>query len=344
MDTELRDKIRARQKELKKTGRPLGRGLGSLISTEVPPLDSDIAKNIAQKITDKKENVDSTRTSSFSEQEKQAEQTESKDRVVGISQIPVDKIVPNVYQPRRNFENAEIDELAESIKANGIIQPLVVRRNSEGGYMLIAGERRLRAAKKLGLKLVPVTVRQSSDKEALEIAVIENVQRKNLNCVDIALAYFQLMEDFKLTQQEIATRVGKDRASVANHIRLLKLPEEVLDSLKDGKITFGHGKAILALDDTMQRVAVKNEVIEKNLSVRATERLVQDKLTNESKPSKVSEQPDNEEKRELKEVANRIGRAYGTKVALKGSSSRGKIVINYFSKHDLERLVEQLQR
>ena len=271
---------------------------------------------------------------------------EKADRIPGITMIPIVGIEANVYQPRRDFEESALQELAESIRAKGIISPLVVRRAPSGKYNLIAGERRLRAAKIVGLKLVPVVVRQSSDREALEIALIENIQRENLNCVEIALSYFQLVEDFQLTQDEVSQRVGKNRSSVTNHIRLLKLPEEVIRDLREGKITFGHGKALLALKTSQQRLLVRNRVLLNRLSVRETEELVTKVLTEsgDADGSRKERSSVDEKKEALRHLSAQIGRVYGAKVAIKGNEHRGKIVIKYFSRDDLDRLVDQLNR
>ena len=196
----------------------------------------------------------------------------SRDRIPGITMADVDQIVPNQYQPRRDFAEGALKDLAESIRTHGIIQPLIVRRGEDGRLHLIAGERRLRASKLAGLKLVPVVIRKTTDKEKLELALIENIQREDLNCVEVALSYFQLSEDFRLTQEEIAKRVGKDRVSVANHLRLLKLPESILEDLRKSVLTFGHGRALLSVADPVKRMEVRNKIVEKSLSVRETER------------------------------------------------------------------------
>ena len=188
----------------------------------------------------------------------------------------IDDIQVNQFQPRRDFDEQALEEFAQSIRANGIIQPLVVRKSSTGNYELIAGERRLRASKIVGLKHVPIVIRRSTDREALELALIENIQRQNLNCVDEALAYFQLIEDFALTQEEVAARVGKERATVANFLRLLRLPQEILGDLKAGYLSLGHGKALLSLEDPAHRLRARSQIIEKQLSVRDTEKLVEE--------------------------------------------------------------------
>jgi ParB family chromosome partitioning protein len=267
----------------------------------------------------------------------------SKERVQGITMAEVDQIAPNQYQPRQDFEETSLNDLAESIRAHGIIQPLVVRRGDDGKLHLIAGERRLRAAKIAGLKQVPVVLRKTSDKEKLEIALIENIQREDLNCVEIALSYFQLLEDFRLTQEEIAKRVGRDRTSVANHLRLLKLPESLLGDLRKNVLTFGHGRALLSVADPLKRMEIRNQIVEKHLSVRETERLVAASLL-EGKPAE-EPAPETEGMRlELKDFSDRLGRALGTRVKTKGDKYRGSIVIEYFSKEDLDRISLQLLR
>lgn len=267
-------------------------------------------------------------------------------RIPGITVVDIDTIETNVFQPRRDFDETALQELAESIRAKGIIQPLVVRRGVDGKIHLIAGERRLRASKIAGLKQVPVVIRQSSDKETLEIALIENIQRENLNCIEIALSYYQLMEDFQLTQEDVAKRVGKDRASVANHVRLLKLPEEIIRDLRENKLSFGHGKALLALKDALQRMEVRGKILEKNLSVRDTEALVTQMLADPvaTTAEMAEEKSEGDHEEAIRHLSQRLGRTYGAKVAVKGNGHRGSIVIKYFSRENLDQLVEQLLR
>jgi ParB family chromosome partitioning protein len=265
----------------------------------------------------------------------------NKERIPGITMADVEQIIANQYQPRRDFEQQALEDLAASIKANGIIQPLIVRKSEDGKLHLIAGERRLRASKIVGLKQVPVVIRKTTDKEALELALIENLQREDLNCIDIALSYFQLIEDFQLTQEEVASRVGRDRASVANHLRLLKLSEEIIQDLREGKLSFGHGRALLALPDPMQRLDLRKKITEAHLSVRDTERMVSDLLAGSpDRVSKKRKQKDPEEEA-LELLAEKIGRALGTRVAIKGSGLRGAFQIEYFSREDLDRLSDK---
>ncbi len=266
----------------------------------------------------------------------------ARDRIPGITLAEVDSIIANQFQPRRDFSESALVEMAESIRTHGVIQPLVVTRREDGKYGLIAGERRLRASKLAGLKQVPVVIRKSSDKERLELALIENIQREDLNCVEVALSYFQLSEDFRLTQEEIAKRVGKDRVSVANHLRILKLPEAFLDDLRKGVLSFGHGRALLSMVDPVKRLEIRNRIVEKHLSVRETERLVAESIAAVAEEKEAKEESPS--KAELKSFSERLGRALGTRVKTKGDQYRGSIVIEYFSKEDLDRISVQLLR
>ena len=273
------------------------------------------------------------------------QQIANRDRHPGISIADLDDIQPNPNQPRRDFKEEAIQDLAQSIRANGIIQPLVVRKTSIGKYELIAGERRLRAAKVAGLKQVPIVIRRSSDRESLELALVENIQRQNLNCIDEALAYFQLMEGFSLTQEDVAQQVGKERATVANYLRLLRLPEAIIDDLKKQILSFGHGKALLGIEDAELRLRARKEIVEKSLSVRETEALV-DRLkksgamdTVDAKPA----QPLTPIQTRMQNVGQDLSRQYSVKVDMKGSERRGKIVFHYTSRQELERLLEFMQ-
>ena len=271
----------------------------------------------------------------------------NRDRHMGISLAAIDDIQVNQYQPRRDFDETTLLELSLSIQANGIIQPLVVRKSTApgGGYQLIAGERRLRAAKLAGLKQVPIVIRRSTDREALELALVENIQRQDLNCVDESLAYQQLHEEFKLTQEEIATRVGKERATVANYLRLLRLPQAILDDLKRQILSFGHGKALLGLEDNDQRLLARAEIIKKKLSVRDTEALVETLKKGASMSSagnKPAEAPTAMQSR-LQTAAVDLTRRLSARVELRGSERRGKIQIHYGSRQDLDRILEALQ-
>jgi ParB family chromosome partitioning protein len=267
------------------------------------------------------------------------------DRHPGISVAAIDEIRVNQYQPRRDFDDRALEELAQSIKSNGIIQPLVVRKGPSGEYQLIAGERRLRAAKIAGLKQVPIVIRRSTDREALELALIENIQRQNLNCIDEALAYFQLIQDFNLTQEEAAQRVGKDRATVSNFLRLLRLPEAIIDDLKRQILSFGHGKALLALEDNDQRLRARALIVEKHLSVREAENLVSQMKQGAEPTAQTAEaaKPTTPAKSRFMALAQELTRHWATRVELKGNEKRGKILIHYSSRQELDRLLEAMQ-
>lgn len=189
------------------------------------------------------------------------------------SMIDVSQIITNPNQPRKIFKEEELTELSSSIKENGVIQPLIVVK-ADNGFELVAGERRLRASKMAGLKQVPVIIKRATDREKMVMSIIENVQRSDLNCVEEALAYFQLMEDFKLTQEEVAKKVGKNRSSVANFLRILKLPRDVVDMLQKEILSFGHAKVLTAVKDREHCLRVANEAAAKKLSVRETEKLI----------------------------------------------------------------------
>ncbi len=225
----------------------LGKGLASLLPGAMAPLPTTSAETSqAQQSAASAASAAGAATPVM--------ESGNKDRHPGISLAMIDEIQVGAFQPRREFDEAAIEDLAQSIRSNGIIQPLVVRKTAEG-YELIAGERRLRAAKKAGLKQIPIVIRRSTDREVLELALIENIQRQDLNCVEEAMAYFQLSQDFSLTQEEVATRVGKDRTTIANHLRLLRLPEVILDDLKTNRMSFGHGKVLLGLEDNALRLS-----------------------------------------------------------------------------------------
>ncbi len=270
----------------------------------------------------------------------------NKDRHPGISVALVSDIVANSYQPRQTFHDETIEELAQSIKLNGLIQPLIVRRGADNkSYQLIAGERRLRAAKLAGLTQVPIVVRKTTDKEALELALLENIQREDLNCLETALAYQQLMLEFNLTQEVVAERMGKDRATVANHLRLLRLPAKVQRQLRDNLISFGHGKVLLSLNDPELINQLADEVVDHNLSVRQLEQRIQDvKQQNLEKSKSTTEQPSEKTPLQLRfeSLAKTLNNKWSTKVSFQGDAERGKIVVQYSSRAELDRVLEDL--
>jgi ParB family chromosome partitioning protein len=260
----------------------------------------------------------------------------------GPIEVDIDLLAPNPHQPRLNIDDARLEELAASIKSNGIIQPILVRRTGNT-YRIIAGERRWRAAQRAGLQRVPVVVRDiaDGDKQLLELALIENLQREGLNPIDEALAYQRLADDFSLTQEQIAAAVGKDRSSVANFLRLLKLPEEVRSDLASGALSTGHARALLALPDAAAQRHGAREVISRRLSVRETEALVK-KLG--SPKTKGDAQPKAERVTDVhtRAAEDRIRFALGTKVRIIRRGSGGRIEIDFSSENELNRIYEQL--
>jgi len=251
-------------------------------------------------------------------------------------QCDIDVIRPNPYQPRRKFSEDELTELSHSIKEQGILQPLLVRRNSDG-YELIAGERRLRASKIAGLSQIPVVVKEITDTELLEASIVENIQREDLNPMEEAEAYQRLMDEFSMTQQQVAVRVSKSRSAVANFLRLCQLPLPIKESLMDNVLSMGHARALLGIENASQQTKVWQTVISKGFSVRQTEALVK-KL--KSKPREVVPKPDEPYFNSLSED---LSRRFGTKVNIKKNGERGKVEIEFYSNEDLDRLLELLQ-
>lgn len=257
---------------------------------------------------------------------------------LGQLQLEVDSIVPSPFQPRRAFDPGKIEEMAASMRDQGVIQPLLVRRQVDG-YELIAGERRLRAAVKAGLRKVPVVVKEASDVEALQLALIENLQREDLNPMDEASAYQKLQREFGLSQEEIAARVGKSRPAVANAMRLLLLPQGLQEEVAQGKLPVGQARALLGLQEEAAIVAAAREVLAKGLSARQTERLVGRLKSGRKRRRGIAlADPD------LRALIERLQRALGTKVRLiqRAGSGTGKIVIEYYSANDLERILQAI--
>jgi ParB family transcriptional regulator, chromosome partitioning protein len=252
----------------------------------------------------------------------------------------IDLIRPNRFQPRQSFSEEELKELAESIHSQGILQPLLVRRDNDG-YELIAGERRLRAARNAGLNQVPVVIKQVNDDKLLEMSIVENIQRENLNPIEEAEAYHRLITQSKLTQEEAATRVGKSRSAVANFLRLRQLPDPIKTSIMEGTLSMGHARALLGAEIPAQQLTAWRAVVTKGLSVRETEALIR-RLKAEKKQSKGS--GDRSEQIYLSGVADELSRHFGTKVLIKKQGQRGKVEIEFYSNDDFERLIDRLQQ
>lgn len=276
----------------------LGRGLGALIPGAAPRAESGVSQK-------------------------------------GLAEIPVADVLANKYQPRKDFDQEALKELADSIREKGVLQPVVVRRAGDK-YELIAGERRLRAAKMAGLSAVPAVIKDVSDLESLELALIENIQRRDLNPIEEAQSYASLVGEFGLTQEDLARRVGRERSTVANMLRLLKLPDAIQKDLAGGVLTMGHARALLALPDQASQMQVRAEILAKQLSVRATEALVArwKPIAAKKKPAEAPK-PDVE----MKRAAEDLKRRFGTRVQFKGSPKRGRIEIAYTSLDELNRVL-----
>lgn len=251
---------------------------------------------------------------------------------------PIEELRPLKNQPRKVFDDQKLAELEASIKARGIIQPLVVRRLSDH-YQIIAGERRWRAAQRAGLKKVPVLIQEATEDAAVEMALIENIQRENLNPIEEAAAYQSLIQVFELTQEEVASRVGKDRSTVTNSLRLLRLPEPVREDLSTGTLAMGHARALLSLESVpMQLLRVREQVLAKGLSVRETEALVK----RAKKAALSPPPPPKKADPNMQALEDSLKKSLGTKVKIVNKKKGGKIEISYFSPEDLDRLLERL--
>jgi ParB family chromosome partitioning protein len=255
-------------------------------------------------------------------------------KALGIIELELDRIAPNEYQPRKVFDDGKLKELAASIKEQGVIQPIIVHR-AGGGYGLIAGERRWRAARLAGLKTIPALVKEATKRELLEMALIENIQREDLNPLEAAEAYKRLQDEFKLTQEDLAKRVGKERSTVTNFLRILGLSREIKQEIAAGNLSMGHAKAILSLERVRDQAQAAMHIAKKGLSVREAETLV----------GRMKDPPKEKRARlshELKAIEEKLRKALGTKVSLSSKSKGGKIVIDYYSDEELDRILEKI--
>jgi ParB family chromosome partitioning protein len=252
------------------------------------------------------------------------------------AELDIEQLKPNPKQPRMVFNDQSINELAQSIKETGVVQPILVVLE-DGYYKIIVGERRWRAAQKAGLKKIPVIIRNLNAEKQLEIAIIENVHREDLNPMEIALAYQKLSEELNFTQQEIADKVGKDRASVANYMRLLRLPKEIQDGLFNGDLTMGHAKAILAIEAPQAQLAAYKQIMDKSLSVRNAEKLVNKFKEKPPRAQRNLEDPD------LHALQEELLKELGTKVVISGNRNKGVLKVFYFSLDDLNRIYDKIK-
>jgi ParB-like partition proteins len=255
-----------------------------------------------------------------------------------VVEIEIAKIRPNENQPRKVFRDEALKELAASIKEKGVLQPVIVSRTGDGAFRLIAGERRWRASTIAGLTKIPALIKDVSSQDAIEIALIENIQREELNPIETADAFQRLINDFKLTQEALSARVGKDRATIANYLRILKLPAEIKTFINDGILTLGHAKAVLAIEDRQKQLEAAKKIVGEGLSVRAAETLC-------NVPSKAAAKKAKKGTKKLPEVADledKLIQALGTKVRIEHKGKKGKIEIEYYSLDELDRLLEIL--
>ncbi|MNJ91078.1 putative chromosome-partitioning protein ParB [compost metagenome] len=308
----------------------LGRGLGSLLGgpapTEIPtkpasnatsaqPVTTQIATPIAPPVD-----------------------PESK-----IWKVGIDKLSPGQYQPRRIFDKEALQELAQSIKENGILQPIVARRTSSGKLEIVAGERRWRASQLAGLHEVPVILKSYGDKEALELAIVENIQREDLNPLEEAEGYSRLITEFKLSQQQVADKVGKDRATVANAVRLLSLPEEVKSMIAENTLSVGHAKVLLAIPEPKKQIEMAKQVVKEKIAVRKLEKMVQAIVKGKEDELEVPTFDSNVTQRLISGLGEELQKLLGTKVNIDYSNSKGKISIHFYSDDELTNFVDRLK-
>lgn len=292
-----------------------------------------LGKGLAALIPEKKISSPVTESEILAKPQKDIQKAE------GIAYLKTSDISPNKYQPRKNFDINKLGELISSIREKGVVQPILVRRVKDEKYELIAGERRLRAVESLGIKEIPAIVKEVGDLDSLELSLIENIQREDLNPIEEADAYQVLVDQFGFTQERIAEAVGKNRTSVANSLRLLELPQKIQEAIKNGALSMGHGRALLGLEGIPAQMAVCKKVIAKGLSVREVENIVRVRRLKQGKKT-----PLIPEKKDyyLTTIEEELQRILGTRVKIIKGKKRGKIEIEYYSDTDLERIINKL--
>lgn len=258
----------------------------------------------------------------------------------GIQEIPIDHIEVNPFQPRSHFDQEALNELSESIKVHGIIQPITVRRLAENQYQLISGERRFQASKLAELKSIPAYIRSADDQQMLEMALIENIQRENLNAIEISLSYQRLISECNLKQEELGERVGKNRATVTNYLRLLKLPPDIQIAVRDNKLSMGHARAIINVENPEQQLYIFKKTINEDLSVRKVEELVREVSAVRSQGSTPTTTTAPPASREVNQIQAKLSSHFGTRVVVKSDGKKGEIKIPFLSVEDLNRILD----
>jgi ParB family transcriptional regulator, chromosome partitioning protein len=263
----------------------------------------------------------------------------------GIAEIPIGEIETNPFQPRTHFDEDALLELAESIRVHGIIQPITVRRLSQNQFQLISGERRFQASKLAGLEQIPAYIRSADDQQMLEMALIENIQRENLNAIEIALSYQRLISECHLKQDELGERVGKNRATVTNYLRLLKLPPDIQIAVRDNKISMGHARAIINVENPEQQLYIFKKTVNEELSVRKVEELVREVAGKKPDPAPAasSASPSASASKEITQLQSSLSSHFGTRVVIKSDGKRGEIKIPFLSVEDLNRILDILK-
>jgi ParB family transcriptional regulator, chromosome partitioning protein len=302
----------------------LGRGLSALLSDT--PSDEKLETDIVATANEVSHEVAEPVTSS-------------------INEISVEEIEVNPFQPRQHFDQDALKELSESIKVHGIIQPITVRRLAQNQYQLISGERRFQASKLAGLKAIPAYVRLADDQQMLEMALIENIQRENLNPIEISLSYQRLIYECNLKQEELGDRVGKNRSTVTNYLRLLKLPPDIQIGLRDNQVSMGHARALINVENPDSQLYLFKRIVAEDLSVRKVEELAREISTSskDKEAEKTSSSPSNGTSKEITQLQSQLSSHFGTKVSVKSDGKRGEIKIPFLSIEDLNRLLDILK-
>lgn len=260
----------------------------------------------------------------------------------GVMEIDINKIEVNPFQPRTHFDKEALEELAESIRLHGIIQPITVRKLTADQYQLISGERRFQASKLAGLKSLPAYIRTADDQQMLEMALIENIQRENLNAIEIALSYQRLISECNLRQEDVGGRVGKGRATVTNYLRLLKLPPDIQAAVRDNRLSMGHARAIITIERPDLQLELFKRILAEDLSVRKVEQLARELAEGKAK-TPATEKPVSAAAREITQLQSRLSSHFGTKVVVKSDGKKGEIKIPFLSIEDLNRLLDILR-